>query len=161
VLGLTHPDDHGQSVSAVMNSRTSNTDSLQADCRRRLDRAAGITQQLTGSLLTDVSQSHQPASTQTGDAIVPPALLQRLSLMPVRIEYNRAGASPEQTMALGKSEHQHTPEDEHQVREAALDETIAASFPASDPASSTPNPEDHSALERARPGVDNVKRRNP
>lgn len=31
VLGLTHPDEHGQSVAAIMNSRVSNTDSLQAD----------------------------------------------------------------------------------------------------------------------------------
>lgn len=30
-LGLDHPDDHGQSVSAVMNSRVSNVDDLQAD----------------------------------------------------------------------------------------------------------------------------------
>jgi hypothetical protein len=30
-LGLDHPDDHGQSVSAIMNSRVSNTDSLQSD----------------------------------------------------------------------------------------------------------------------------------
>lgn len=31
VLGLDHPDEHGQSVSAIMNSRISNTDSLQSD----------------------------------------------------------------------------------------------------------------------------------
>lgn len=31
VLGLDHPDDHGQSVSAVMNSRTSDLDSLTSD----------------------------------------------------------------------------------------------------------------------------------
>ena len=31
VLGLDHPDDHSQSVSAVMNSHVSNVDSLQAD----------------------------------------------------------------------------------------------------------------------------------
>jgi hypothetical protein len=30
-LGLGHPDDHGQSVSAIMNSNTSNIDSLQSD----------------------------------------------------------------------------------------------------------------------------------
>ena len=30
-LGLDHPDDHGQSVSAIMNSRVGNTDSLQTD----------------------------------------------------------------------------------------------------------------------------------
>lgn len=31
VLGLNHPDEHGQSVTAIMNSRVSNTDSLQTD----------------------------------------------------------------------------------------------------------------------------------
>lgn len=46
-------------------------------------------------------------------------------------------------------EHQHTPEEERTIREAALDETIEASFPASDPPSSDPNPDDHAALERA------------
>ncbi len=30
-LGLDHPDDYGQSVSAIMNSRVGNTDSLQTD----------------------------------------------------------------------------------------------------------------------------------
>ena len=31
VLGLGHPDDHGQSVTAIMNSRVSNLDALQTD----------------------------------------------------------------------------------------------------------------------------------
>ena len=31
VLGLDHPDDHGQSVNAIMNSRADDTDRLQAD----------------------------------------------------------------------------------------------------------------------------------
>jgi hypothetical protein len=57
--------------------------------------------------------------------------------------------------------HGHSPEEERQIREAALDETIADSFPASDPASSDPNPDDHAAFERARPGAPDVKRRNP
>jgi hypothetical protein len=39
----------------------------------------------------------------------------------------------------------HTPEEERKIREAALDETIAASFPASDPPSSDPNPDDDEA----------------
>ena len=43
--------------------------------------------------------------------------------------------------------HRHTPEDERRIREAALDETIEGSFPASDPPSSDPNPDDDSALE--------------
>jgi hypothetical protein len=41
--------------------------------------------------------------------------------------------------------HNHTPEKEHRIREAALDETIAESFLASDPASSLPNPDEHDA----------------
>lgn len=45
-------------------------------------------------------------------------------------------------------EHQHTPEEERRIREAALDRTIEASFPASDPPSSAPNPYDPAALER-------------
>jgi hypothetical protein len=42
-------------------------------------------------------------------------------------------------------EHNHTPEEERRIREAALDETVAGSFPASDPASSLPNPDEHDA----------------
>jgi hypothetical protein len=42
--------------------------------------------------------------------------------------------------------HQHTPEEERKIREAALDQTIEATFPASDPPSSNPNPDDHDAL---------------
>jgi hypothetical protein len=45
-------------------------------------------------------------------------------------------------------EHQHTPEEERKIREAALDETVEGSFPASDPASSNPNPDDHDAVTR-------------
>ena len=41
--------------------------------------------------------------------------------------------------------HQHTAEEERKIREAALDQTIEASFPASDPPSSNPNPDDHDA----------------
>jgi len=41
--------------------------------------------------------------------------------------------------------HDHTPEEERRIREAALDETIAGSFPASDPPSSLPNPDEHDA----------------
>ena len=53
-------------------------------------------------------------------------------------------------MPSGELDHQHTPEEERQNREAALDQTIEASFPASDPPSSNPNPDDHAALERAQ-----------
>jgi hypothetical protein len=38
--------------------------------------------------------------------------------------------------------HRHTPEQERRIREAALDDTIEASFPASDPPSTNPNPDD-------------------
>jgi hypothetical protein len=41
---------------------------------------------------------------------------------------------------------EHTPEQERLVREAALDQTIDSSFPASDPASTNPNPFDQDAL---------------
>ena len=51
-------------------------------------------------------------------------------------------------MPFENPEHQHTLEEEHKIREAALDRTIEASFPASDPPSSNPNPDDHAALER-------------
>jgi hypothetical protein len=37
--------------------------------------------------------------------------------------------------------HQHTPEEERRIREAALDRTLAESFPASDPPSTVPNPD--------------------
>jgi hypothetical protein len=43
-------------------------------------------------------------------------------------------------------DHRHTPEEERQIRESALDETIAGSFPASDPPSSLPNPDEHDAM---------------
>jgi hypothetical protein len=53
-------------------------------------------------------------------------------------------------MAVEKDDHQHTPEEERRIREAALDQTIEASFPASDPPSANPNPDDHAALERPK-----------
>ena len=40
----------------------------------------------------------------------------------------------------------HAAERERQRREAALDETIEQSFPASDPPSSNPNPDSHTAI---------------
>jgi hypothetical protein len=48
----------------------------------------------------------------------------------------------------GMSDHDHTPAHEWEVRDAALDETVEATFPASDPPSTLPNPYDDSALER-------------
>ena len=44
-------------------------------------------------------------------------------------------------------DHDHTPDEERRIREAALDETIAESFPASDPPSTIPNPDDDEALD--------------
>jgi hypothetical protein len=46
---------------------------------------------------------------------------------------------------MSPTPHHHTPEEERHIREAALDETIAGSFPASDPPSSLPNPDEHDA----------------
>jgi hypothetical protein len=62
--------------------------------------------------------------------------------------------------AMAPDNHQHTPEEERRIREAALDKTIADSFPASDPPSSNPNPDDHSALERQPPHDPDLTRRN-
>jgi hypothetical protein len=39
-----------------------------------------------------------------------------------------------------------TAERERQIREAALDDTIEQSFPASDPPSTDPNPDNHDAI---------------
>jgi hypothetical protein len=44
-----------------------------------------------------------------------------------------------------KDRHNHTTDEERRIREAALDETVAGSFPASDPPSSMPNPDEHDA----------------
>jgi hypothetical protein len=44
-------------------------------------------------------------------------------------------------------QHHHTPEEERAIREAALDRTIAETFPASDAPSTTPNPDDDSLVE--------------
>jgi hypothetical protein len=46
--------------------------------------------------------------------------------------------------------HIHSSEEERLMREAALDQTIEATFPASDPASSIPNPRDEDAVELDR-----------
>ncbi len=47
--------------------------------------------------------------------------------------------------------HHHTKEEEQRIRDAALDETLAESFPASDAPSSLPNPDDDSLLEDIPP----------
>jgi hypothetical protein len=50
--------------------------------------------------------------------------------------------------------HSHTAERERRIREAALDETIAGSFPASNPPSTIPNPDNHDAIKRETPEDD-------
>jgi hypothetical protein len=42
--------------------------------------------------------------------------------------------------------HDHTKDEERRIREAALDRTLAESFPASDAPSSVPNPDDDTLL---------------
>ena len=58
-----------------------------------------------------------------------------------------AGAQEKKGSPMSDPDHNHTPEEERQIREAALDETIAESFPASDPPSTIPNPDDDELLE--------------
>jgi hypothetical protein len=56
------------------------------------------------------------------------------------------------------SRHRHSEAEERRIREAALDETIEASFPASDPPSTDPNPDRDEALdERSLPDDTPVK----
>ena len=57
---------------------------------------------------------------------------------------------------MSKEEHKHTPAEERKIREAALDETIEESFPASDPPSSIPNPDNHDAAKRHAPKRERV-----
>lgn len=47
--------------------------------------------------------------------------------------------------------HHHSEAEERRIREAALDKTIEASFPASDPPSTDPNPDAHDAVEQVVP----------
>lgn len=57
--------------------------------------------------------------------------------------------------------HHHTPKEEREIREAALDDTIEGTFPASDPASSVPNPDDHDAARRRKPATGSPPRSTP
>ena len=106
-------------------------------------------------------------------------LFDRLSRMPVRIEYTdirsdeawradwpavppyrathvQPGVSAERRsirrppMPFTEPEQHDIVDEERLTREAALDETIQASFPASDPPSTNPNPDDQEARERTR-----------
>jgi hypothetical protein len=45
-------------------------------------------------------------------------------------------------------DHHHTPAEEKKIREAALDETVEATFPASDPPSTIPNPDEDELLDK-------------
>lgn len=56
-----------------------------------------------------------------------------------------------------ETRHKHNPDEEQKIREAALDETIADTFPASDPPSSIPNPDEEDAV---KPGHRDEKRGN-
>jgi hypothetical protein len=51
--------------------------------------------------------------------------------------------------------HNHTPEEERRIREAALDETLEGSFPASDAPSTLPNPDDDTL---AKEGTEDAER---
>lgn len=52
-------------------------------------------------------------------------------------------------------EHKHSVEEERRIREAALDETLAGTFPASDAPSTLPNPDDDAAAGVAPPDEGN------
>jgi hypothetical protein len=56
--------------------------------------------------------------------------------------------------------HDHTPEEERRIRDAALDKTIEGSFPASDAPSTLPDPDWDEALEpEPKPPGDEVRKR--
>ena len=57
-----------------------------------------------------------------------------------------SAAGGKQKGYMSDDDHQHSDEEERRIREAALDETIASSFPASDPPSTLPNPDEHDAV---------------
>ena len=60
-------------------------------------------------------------------------------------------ATEEGLTVMTNPDHQHTPEEERRIREAALDETLADTFPASDPPSTIPNPDDDELIEGEPP----------
>jgi hypothetical protein len=53
-------------------------------------------------------------------------------------------------MPADDTEPRQMPEEERRIREAALDQTIEGTFPASDPLSTVPNPHDCTVLEHGR-----------
>jgi hypothetical protein len=85
-------------------------------------------------------------------------LYDRLSAMPVRIEYRAVTGEdawrrdwPARRLRDTMTTHQHTPDEERRIREATLDRTIEDSFPASDPPSTDPNPDDDTVLDDETP----------
>jgi hypothetical protein len=73
-----------------------------------------------------------------------------LESVPVPIDSANTGA--ERKGACGDVMDQHRTDEElareeRRIREAALDKTLADTFPASDPLSSNPNPHDYSIIE--------------
>lgn len=55
-------------------------------------------------------------------------------------------------------DHKHTPEEERRIRDAALDHTIEETFPASDPPSTLPNPDDDDVLDEMPASPENEGR---
>ncbi len=68
VLGLGHPDEHGQSVSAIMNSKTGNIDRLQTDDINGTRAIYGSAS--TGSTRTSALGIPGPGSTQSGVGVI-------------------------------------------------------------------------------------------
>jgi hypothetical protein len=56
-------------------------------------------------------------------------------------------APQSETMDGRPMKHAHPPGQERRIREAALDRTLESTFPASDPPSTNPNPDDDSLIE--------------
>jgi hypothetical protein len=58
-------------------------------------------------------------------------------------------------------DHQHTPQEERRIRDAALDSTIEQTFPASDPPSSLPNPDDDDVLPADKKDIESSRNQRP
>jgi hypothetical protein len=66
VLGLGHPDEHGQSVAAIMNSRVSNIDNLQTDDTTGARAIYGSAAPPPNNRAPSVTASCNPCTVQTG-----------------------------------------------------------------------------------------------
>lgn len=66
VLGLDHPDEHGQSVTAIMNHRTSNTDSLQTDDTNGARAIYGSSTTTPSNRAPTVTASCNPCTVEAG-----------------------------------------------------------------------------------------------